>query len=191
MGNKKGREDEHISRICEVNGLNKEDIQKKSERFLEINHEMRWNRAIYIGKNIEEKLVRNETLINNSISYLANLDWEECDVEIEKNLKPLYDSCIINDILNYTFMKMRDYPFGGELYYDIIRMTFLESSRYTCEDIMTRHAMCRAVFYRKRKDAAILFGIVLWSIAIPFLQENFNCSVNEFRHLLKEAGCCS
>ena len=188
MGNKKGKDEDHIIKICMVNGLDKDDIQKKAERFLEINHEMSWNRSIYRVKNIEEMLVKNEEKINDSIFYLENLDYNECDVEIEKKLKPLYDTRIMNDILNYTYMKMKDYPFSGELYYTIISMLYLKMCRYKIEDIIDRCNLSRPAYYRRRKEAVILFGIVLWSIAIPFLKENFNCSVNEFRSLLQEAG---
>ena len=77
MGNKKGKDEDHILRICMVNGLDKDDVLKKAERFLEINHEMSWNRSIYRMKNIEESLVKNEEKVNDSISYLENLDCDE------------------------------------------------------------------------------------------------------------------
>ena len=188
MGFPKGKDDEHISKICMVNGLNKDDIQRKAERILEINHELSWNRSIYGAKNIEESLVKNEEKINDAISYLENLDCNECDVEIEKNLKPLYDTCIMNDILSYTYMKVQGFPYGGKLYYDIIKMLYIETSPNSFDDVRSNYAMSRPTFYRKRKEALVVFGIVLWSMAIPFLKENFKCSVNEFRSLLQEAG---
>ena len=188
MGDKKGKVDVHISRICMVNGLDIDDMLKKAERFLEINHEMSWNRSIYKSRNIEESLVNNVAEINESISYLKNLDCDDSDVEIEKKLKPLYDSRIMNDILSYTYMKVKDYPYEGNIYFNILSKLYFEMYKISCEDILESCRISRPSYYRKRKEALVLFGVILWSMAIPFLKENINNSVNEFRNLLLEAG---
>lgn len=188
MGDKKGKVDVHISRICMVNGLDIDDMLKKAERFLEINHEMSWNRSIYKSRNIEESLVNNVAEINESISYLENLDCDDSDVEIEKKLKPLYDSRIMNDILSYTYMKVKDYPYEGNIYFNILSKLYFEMYKISCEDILESCSISRPSYYRKRKEALVLFGVILWSMAIPFLKENINNSVNEFRNLLLEAG---
>ncbi len=188
MGDKKGKVDVRISRICMVNGLDIDDMLKKAERFLEINHEMLWNRSIYKSRNIEESLVNNVAEINESISYLENLDCDDSDVEIEKKLKPLYDSRIMNDILSYTYMKVKDYPYEGNIYFNILSKLYFEMYKISCEDILESCSISRPSYYRKRKEALVLFGVILWSMAIPFLKENINNSVNEFRNLLLEAG---
>ncbi|MBQ9278312.1 MAG: hypothetical protein IJ224_06720 [Lachnospiraceae bacterium] len=188
MSRKDSRVIRNITRLCSINEMDENVLYKRSLTFLKLFQEMGWNVAIFNGKNIESDLVKSEDSIRVSLDYLMHLPEDDEDYIIEKNLKPLFDSGIVREIMNYSLNKVKEYPHGGEIYYRCINLCFLDGVRHTSDDIIEALNLSRGTYYDKRKEAIILFGVTLWSFAIPYLLKHLNDSLLEFKQLIKDSG---
>jgi hypothetical protein len=174
--------------MCDLNGWDENSLYERTVKFLEVNREMSWNRGIFSGKSVEKDILDNKDKIRASLDYLADLDIKESNYNIEKNLKPIYDTHLIDDIMTYALNKMKDFPYDGEKCYSFLWTSYLDGIRHTNNEILELYDLSRTSAYRRRKDSVLLFGIIMWSFAIPYLREHIEDSISEFGTLLKSAG---
>ncbi len=73
-------------------------------------------------------------------------------------------------------LRVKEFPYGGEQYFEILSKCYLTKWRYSESDMLGILNMERSRFYDRKKEAIYVFGLSLWGGAIPqlktFLQEN-------------------
>ena len=188
MGRKDSRAIRNITRLCTINDMDENDLYNKANIILSLYREMGWNSAIYTSKNVETDLLKKEDRIRKALEYLQHLPDEEEDYIIEKNLRPLFDSGITQEMMRYALSKVKAYPHDGDVYYKYLMLCFLDGTKRTADEIMELLGISRGTYYDKRKEGIILFGVTLWGFAIPYLTEHLEESLKEFKLLVEEIG---
>ena len=89
-------------------------------------------------------------------------------------------NCMV-ELINCALIKLRNYPRDGERYFEILNKSFLVKYKYSETEILEALDMSRATFYRDKKRAVALLGVILWGFIIPDIlktlrNRNNNCN---------------
>lgn len=92
---------------------------------------------------------------------------------LQEQLQNIETSKIIIDMVNRATMKLRTYPRKGEQYYNILTNTYFVRKKHTEQELLEILNMSRTTYYRQKKKAICLFGVVLWGYIIPDIIKDF------------------
>lgn len=108
--------------------------------------------------------------IQDLLNYL-HLDFEgEMNVEkIEDHLKSIAKSKDLVFLIDKALMKLRAYPNGGELLFNIINRKYVLNRMYTDNELMEFLRLERTTYYKRKKEAINLMGTILWGYVVPSL----------------------
>ncbi|MGV8155140.1 MAG: hypothetical protein ACLKAO_12700 [Alkaliphilus sp.] len=85
---------------------------------------------------------------------------------LQEQLEDIETSKIIIDIVNSAMSKLKTYPDKGECYYNLLKITFFAGSKCSETKILEILDISRATYYRQRRKAIFLFGVVLWGYVL-------------------------
>jgi len=110
--------------------------------------------------------------ISELIDYLS-FDFDEGvdKNKIEAKLTNISETKCIIDIIDKALIRLKNYPNNGELYYEIISKQYILKYRYTESEILDTINIERTMFYRRKKEAINLIGVILWGYILPQLKE--------------------
>lgn len=86
---------------------------------------------------------------------------------LQEQLEDIETSKVIIDIINSAMLKLRSYPKKGDIYYKILHNTYFVKEKYSEQELLEILDISRTSYYRLRKKAISVFGIVLWGYLIP------------------------
>ena len=50
----------------------------------------------------------------------------------------------------------------GDLYHDILKLAYFDEKDMTDQDVMDELAMERSTYYRRKREAILLCGVLMW-----------------------------
>lgn len=147
-------------------GLNMENTYKKTDLLLRLYRKVNWS--------ISDKLddlneITYESCLGDteSLSYLLNFAPErELDTFRSRAVNAMQSRVLI-DLIEKAVVKIREYPDNGGIYYSIIDLKFLNYFKYSEEDILEELDLERSTYYRKKKEATLLLGYILFGLIMP------------------------
>ncbi|MBO4800153.1 MAG: hypothetical protein J5489_05855, partial [Lachnospiraceae bacterium] len=83
---------------------------------------------------------------------------------LERDLNDIITLEYIDDLIKAVFERMALLNFPMEDYKAIITNKFLNLKELSDEEVIENTGMSRMSFYRRKKEALILFGVCLWNI---------------------------
>jgi hypothetical protein len=98
----------------------------------------------------------------------------ESDIDKEKaeyKLLSIGESKFLVDLVDTALVKLQTYPTLGRLYFDILTKQYIYKVRYTDAELIETLNIERTQYYKRKKEAINLFGIVLWGYIIPPLRD--------------------
>ena len=152
---------ERINTLCEHSRFSPTVVYWKSEKILSRYRDIRSLPTMVI-KNTEEITEKTIKLIREKFekSYVK----KEC----AKTGSLDYILCIkyADEVIETVFMRMQQMLFRVDEYRDIIDKIFLRPVELSDADIRLEVGMSKTTYYRKKKEAITLFGILLWNIML-------------------------
>ena len=106
------------------------------------------------------------------ITYLTTFAPEKELQFFTDRVQNAAESRLILSLIRRASLRMKDYPNGGAVYYDIISLTYMYYCVNTQEDILDMLDMERSTYFRKKKEAVLLLGYILFGKIIPEHREN-------------------
>lgn len=157
--------DERIEALCEHSRFSPTVVYWKSERILSRYRDIR-NLPTIVTKDAGE--IRNKTIalirekfhksyVEKEGSKTGSLDYILCDI---LNLE------YADEVIDAVFNRMQQMKFRVEEYRDIIEKNFLRPLELPDSEILIEIGMSKTTYYRKKKEAVTLFGILLWNIML-------------------------
>lgn len=110
--------------------------------------------------------------------FLRLIELELEDFDFKKDLKAYQDRLmsisktnIVIDIIDKAHNHLKTHPKHGQLYYDIIRLAYIEKEVVSDEEIWKKLNLSQSSYYRYKRKAIELMGVSLWGYIIPPLKE--------------------
>lgn len=151
--------------------MNEKDFHR-TKLLLEIYRDVVWR--------LEENLIDiDDSTYETAGKHLRDLtgflslefDTELNRKQIEEQLLCIMETKQFIDLIDKALLKLKSYPGQGELYFEILYKQYIVKHKYDEKEILESINLERTTFYRRKKEAINLFGIILWGFVLPALKE--------------------
>jgi hypothetical protein len=106
--------------------------------------------------------------IQQLIDFLA-FDFErEIDADkIESHLNSIASTHDLIMLIDRALMRLREYPELGEIYFELLNKKYIIKYSYSDQELMESLDLTRSTFYRYKRYATHLLGVILWGYVLP------------------------
>jgi hypothetical protein len=107
---------------------------------------------------------------NSSVAVLDVMTEFGSDLKaklLHEQLEDAEASKVIIDIINSALLRLKTYPKKGEAYHKILNATYFSDKKYEEQDLLDMLELSRSTYFRQRKKAISLFGVILWGYVLP------------------------
>ena len=147
-------------------GLNIENTYKKTDLLLRLYRKVNWSVSDKLSE-LNELTYESCLGDKESVSYLLNFAPErELDAFRSRAINAMQSRVLI-DLIERAVVKIKDYPDSGGIYYSIIDLKFLNYFKYSEDEILEELDLERSIYYRKKKEATLLLGYILFGLLMP------------------------
>lgn len=164
-------------RICEaainydINDKDKEVTYHNTALLLKLYRKVLWRleNAIYdMDQEVMEQTSKN---LLSFVDTLVEIDPRVKQKRIEARLRSIEESKSIINFIDQALLRVKDYPDHGEAYYDILYLTYIHKEKMPLYDVIEALHISRTTYYREKKKAIELLGVILWGYILPELTE--------------------
>ena len=151
-----------IERLCELSHYAPEVVYRKAKKILSRYRDIRNMAAINVRseEEIKEMTIR---LIREKFEKLYITKDTTITESLDYILSDILSLEYADDVIEEVFERMQKLNFPVEEYRMLIEYSYLYLKEMPDEEIMIEVGMSRTSYYRKKKDAITLFGIILWN----------------------------
>lgn len=121
--------------------------------------------------------------LDGALIYLEEFAPDRERERFESRIKTLFETRWMMELVENAMVKVKEFPDGGDMYFDIINKCYLDRWKYTESEMLELLNMERSRFYDKKKEAIMVFGIALWGNSIPKLKTYLDDSKKEMEEL--------
>lgn len=164
----------------------------------------------YVGVNYTDKTFKNfkgflEAYVDMRC-VIAQLSVIVDDMELKYEAPKLFDSMIAGEVIpkeiiegylirlaksgqlfeltNLSMEKVRSFRTEGKLFAEILSHLYFDEKPLRDKDLERNLHLSHATYYRKKKNAIMLFGVYFWGLIL----EHWSDSVNEMRSMEQSHG---
>ena len=162
MGTRKTKVEARIEALCEHHGFSTTVVYWKAIKILGRYRDIR-NMPVIVTKNSEEITEKTKQLIREK--FFKAYVRKECanTGSLDYILSDMLSIEYADEVIEAVFARMARMGFSEEEYRPIIYYNFLHPTELADDDIMLEIGLSRSSYYRKKKEATTLFGILLWA----------------------------
>ncbi len=166
-------------------GLNMGDLYKvhekkdtryhKTKLLLMIYRKVVWRMEDTLHEIDSSKYEFGGSRISNLIDFLS-IDIEDYSITkdkrlIEDKLMNIAESKVMIEIVDKALIKLKSHPENGEIYFNIIKDSYIDKEKLTDNQIQHKHHISQSTYYRHKKKAIELLDIILWGYIVHSLKE--------------------
>lgn len=126
-----------------------------------------WSLGESVAALQEETFEVADSELFNYVNCLMDIDTRVNEEHFKSKLQSVAETNCMVELINRALIKLRNYPREGDRYFEIINKSFLVKYKYSETEILEALDMSRATFYRDKKRAISLLGVILWGFIIP------------------------
>lgn len=121
----------------------------------------------------------NKSSLAEAIESLMDMNTDIDRLNLETRLESMEVSRAILELINKALLLLRAYPKKGERYFDILNKMYIINYSYSENEMLEYLNIGRTTFFKEKKDAIHMLGIILWGFIIPDLEMKKECKVAE------------
>ena len=171
MGRKESKAWDCIHSLCAANKMEEQNLYKRARLLLSSYSGLCWSRAAWDTLAKDPLSVEDAMCTHLAFQYLRDYSEDETKQEFITRVSNLMDVRVLQDIVNHTLMRVREFPVFGKIHFEILNKCYLSSIGYQEDDILFELDIERSRYYDRKKEAIMLFGIVFWASALPHYEE--------------------
>ncbi len=158
---------ERLERIYNFENENDDKIYHNSKLILKLYSKVSWRMSNCIREMNEECYLANKNSLFDVVDSLIDVDPRVDKIRIESRLRSIEDSKSILVLIDQALLLLKSYPKDGERYFEILKRSYMDLNKYNENEILEYLNVSRTTFYRDKKKATTLLGIILWGFVIP------------------------
>lgn len=110
----------------------------------------------------QESIELTDKTLTDLIDNLVGIDPRVKEERLVARLESIEQSKSILDFIDQSLIKLKQYPYDGEVYYEMINRAYINKTNKPLEAMAEEFGMSRATFFREKKKAINMFGIIMW-----------------------------
>ena len=157
--------------LCVMQHLDEQNLYERSKLLLSIYRNVCWtacDRAAMLREEAEYCYGRE---LEAGLLYLNDFAPTVEREKFEETVKSLFQTKWLVELVDSAMVKMRDFPYSPQLYFDIVFKCYLSRFRYTEPELLETLRMERSTYYDRKKEAIKIFGLSLWGSALPQIKQ--------------------
>ena len=131
----------NIRMLCRMQNIDEKVLYERAKLILSIYREVCWSTIDRANDVCDTLICTYGDSLDGALIYLENFAPDEARERFEERIRSLFETKWIIELVDMAMLKIREYPDKGALYYD------------------------------RKKEAILLFGLSLWGTAIPKLKD--------------------
>ena len=163
-----------MSNVYHLENWIDDKVYHNAKALLKIYTKVVWRIGQGVSEIEEEAYEFGNSKLLDYVNCLVDIDTRINRERFEQKLQCLAESSCIVKLINKALIKLKSYPRDGERYFQIINQCYLAHSKHNETYLLERFEMSRATFYRDKKRAVSLLGVILWGFIIPDVIKTFN-----------------
>lgn len=155
--------------ICKSKKIDENEVYNKAKKLLEIYRDVCWETSEYADQVRENLMVDYGYMsgdLDTALVYLENFAPDEKKERFAARIQSLFDVKWMVEIVDSAMIKVREFPLNGDLYSQILSMYYLGRFQYTEAEMMEELCLERSSYYRRKKEAVMVFGLTIWGGAL-------------------------
>jgi hypothetical protein len=171
-----------INSIYNMSKNSLDSLYAISKKFLKLYSKIQWNAEIStIDNDLNSNCLRSKE-VQGLVFSLQNFEYDLDINELEQTIYSVRNCELLTSIIKIAFEKVKSYPGTGQLFADILEFIYIRNSKmeHTDEEFMCNNFVSRTRFYREKKQAIVLFGLLLFKIIVPELNESNSQNDSDF-----------
>ena len=109
---------------------------------------------------------------------------------IQERLMSIAESKSMIEIVDKALLKLKTHPDNGEIYFNIITSCYINKEKLSDNQIMYKYNISESTYYRYKKKAINLMGVILWGYILPSLREAWLINDNQNKVADNQSAYC-
>lgn len=168
-----------IRRLCRMQELDEKTLYTKAKLILSVYRDICWSTIGRADQVSEELVCYCGARLDDALIYLETFAPDEAKEYFEEQVKTLFDTRWMIELVEDSMVRVREYPCNGELYFEILSKCYLTCFKYKETELLEVLNMERSMFYDRKKEALLVFGLSLWGSSIPKLKRFLKSTLDE------------
>jgi len=158
--------------MCNCLHVEQDSILHKAKMLLCVYHDVIWV-SLRKADTLREEAALYGNELNVALAYLSDFAPYEKKREFEERVSGLFETKWMIGLIDTAMKRVKEYHTNGASYYEILAKCYLSSKPLSESEILEQLNIERSIFYERKKEAVLLFGIAMWGFAIPALRGTF------------------
>lgn len=160
-----------LSRELDLKSYRGKNIYHNAKLLLKLYSKVLWRIEHSLKEMNTECFYLNRISLAEAIESLLDMNTDLDRLNLESRLESLDVSRVILELINKALVLLKAYPEKGERYFDILNKMYILNNRYSENEMLEYLNIGRTTFYREKKDAIHMLGVILWGFLIPDLED--------------------
>lgn len=154
---------QNIWNLCNYNSLDVKELKIKTELLLALYRDICWQICDRSKACEREAATFCSNDVDIGLMYLYEFAPTPTKREFTEKVYSIFHSRYLISRMDEALLRLKQYPKNGELYYNIIKMCYVDRMILSQDEIICRlPEMDRSTYYDRKKEAILLYGICLW-----------------------------
>jgi len=153
-----------IKNLCVLLRLDDEEVLMKARLLLSFYHEIVWGALKNRGANMP---AANEKKYNEAVTYLSAFPSTVDEKELQMNILSKFQAEWYEDLFKGAYNFVALYKHNSKVYTRILAECYLSEREWTDLELQLDMKIERSSYFKRKKEAVLLFGVALWGITIP------------------------
>jgi len=162
---------EKLSQMYNLKSQGNDRVYHNTRLLLQLYSKVMWRMSNAIMEMETECYLSNGSNLFDVVNTLIDVDPRVDQLRLESRLQSIEDSKSIIELIDRALLLLKSYPDNGPLYFEILSKSYLVFVKYSEMEILEDLNMSRSTFYREKKKAVTLLGVILWGFVIPDIKE--------------------
>lgn len=167
MLEKRGNTLDELGRNYNFEDQYNDKVYHNTKLLLKLYSKVLWRMSNSVMEMEENCYVTNKSSLFDTVNILIDVDPRVDKVRIENRLQSIEESKSILELIDRALTLLKNYPKDGQRYFEILNKTHLVFYKYSESEILESLEISRTTYFREKKKATTLLGVILWGFVIP------------------------
>ena len=153
---------------CSVYKFQNDKIYHNAKILLELYSKVLWSMGESLNELDAECYETDNKHLFDLINSLIDVDTQIDKNSFDRRMKSIEESKNMIELINRGVSKLKTYPDNGQLYFQILNNVYIvnRNIKPSEDELLETLHISRSTFYREKKNAILMFGVILWGFTI-------------------------